>query len=104
MLDKTTVIKAVEQYAQAVAKEFEPQAILLYGSYAKGNARDDSDIDVAVVFDGYNGEWLKDSAKLWKLTRDISDDIEPILLDSTKDPNGFVADIFKTGQIVYSAS
>lgn len=103
MLDKGTVVKTVEQYAQAVTREFKPQAILLYGSYAKGSASDESDIDVAVVFNGYSGEWLKDSARLWKLTRDISDDIEPILLDSKKDPSGFVADIFKTGQVIYSA-
>lgn len=103
MLDKAAVIKTVERYANEVVKTLSPQAILLYGSYAKGNARDESDIDVAVIFNGYNGEWLKDSAMLWKLTRNISDDIEPILLDSTKDPSGFVADIFKTGQVIYRA-
>lgn len=102
-MDKAAVINTVEQYAKEVTKSFRPQAILLYGSYAKGNARDESDIDVAVVFNGYHGEWLKDSAMLWKLTREISDDIEPILLDSTQDPSGFVAEIFKTGQIIYHA-
>ena len=38
------------------------------------------------------------------LTEDISYDIEPVLLDSTKDKSGFVADIFKTGQIIYRAA
>lgn len=103
MLDKATVIKTVEQYALAVTKELKPQSIFLYGSYVNGNANDDSDIDVAVVFNGYSGEWLKDSAMLWRLTVPISLDIEPVLLDSTKDPSGFVADIFKTGKMIYSA-
>ncbi|MEG0595141.1 MAG: nucleotidyltransferase domain-containing protein, partial [Christensenella sp.] len=97
MPDKATVINVVERYAQAVTREFKPHFILLYGSYATGNAREESDIDVAVVFDGYKGEWLKDSARLWKLAFAVNHDIEPILVDSTKDRSGFVADIFKTG-------
>lgn len=103
MLDKATVIKTATQYAQAVAREIKPRAIVLYGSYAKGNARDDSDIDVAVVFDGFSGSVLDTSALLWKLRRGISDDIEPILLDTADDKSGFVSEVFKTGQILYTA-
>ena len=44
MLDKRTVISIVEQYAAAVKKEFSPFAVVLFGSYAKGNANDNSDI------------------------------------------------------------
>jgi hypothetical protein len=33
MLDKGTVIKDVERYAEAVTKEFPPSAIMLFGSY-----------------------------------------------------------------------
>ena len=101
-MDKSTVLKTAQHYAQIVAGELKPSAILLYGSYAKGNARADSDIDVAVVFDGFNGDWLETSARLWKLRRDISDYIEPVLLDRTHDPSGFIADIFKTGEVLYS--
>ncbi|MCL1864753.1 MAG: nucleotidyltransferase domain-containing protein [Spirochaetes bacterium] len=101
MLDKKTVINTVEQYAKIVAKELSPAAIVLYGSYAEGTAHEESDIDVAVIFDGFSGDWLKTSSQLWRLTRDVSFDIEPILLDSTKDKSGFVKNIYKTGQIIY---
>jgi len=40
---------------------------------------------------------------LWRLRRNISFDIEPILLDSTEDKSGFVKNIHKTGQIIYNA-
>ncbi|MDR3263216.1 MAG: nucleotidyltransferase domain-containing protein [Clostridiales bacterium] len=103
MLDKETVINTVERYAGLVAKEFAPAAVVLYGSYAKGNADDDSDIDVAVIFNGFKGDWLKTASSLWRLRRGISFDIEPILLDSTQDKSGFVANIFKTGQVIYRA-
>lgn len=64
MLDKATVIKTGEQYAKAVTGAFSPQAILLYGSHAKGNASDESDIDVAVIFNNFTGDWLEASSKL----------------------------------------
>jgi predicted nucleotidyltransferase len=103
MLDKKAVVSTVEQYADAITKELSPAAIVLYGSHAKGNAHEDSDIDVAVIFDGFKGDWLEISSRLWRLRRNISFDIEPILLDSTTDKSGFVQNIFKTGQIIYHA-
>ncbi|MCL1858629.1 MAG: nucleotidyltransferase domain-containing protein [Oscillospiraceae bacterium] len=103
MLDKETVMNKVEQYADIVKKEISPAAIVLYGSYAKGNPHENSDIDVAVIFDGFNGDWLKTSSRLWHLTEDISFDIEPVLLDSKEDKSGFVKNIYKTGQIIYKA-
>lgn len=33
------------------------KGVYLYGSYARGDARDDSDIDVAVVLDGEVNRW-----------------------------------------------
>ena len=104
MLDKETVIDVVREYANVVAKELSPAAIVLYGSYAKGNAHNDSDIDVAVIFDGFTGNWHETSSMLWRLRRNISFEIEPILLDSTEDKSGFVKNIYKTGHIIYNAN
>ena len=103
MLDKGTVINTARQYADIVTKELSPAAIVLYGSYARGNPHEDSDIDVAVIFNGFTGDWLDTSARLWHLTRQVSTYIEPVLLDSTEDKSGFVRNIFKTGQIIYQA-
>jgi predicted nucleotidyltransferase len=36
MLDKTTVMTTAQAYADAVKKEFSPFAVILFGSYAKG--------------------------------------------------------------------
>jgi predicted nucleotidyltransferase len=103
MLDKDTVINTVERYADAVKRELSPVAVVLFGSYAKGGAHEDSDIDVGVVFDGFDGDWMKTSARLWNLAYDISWDIEPHLLDAARDKSGFVQHVFKTGQIIYRA-
>ena len=103
MLDKAAVINTVEKYADVITKELSPNAIILYGSYAKGNPHDESDIDVAVIFNGFSGDWLETSSRLWRLGREVSYDIEPILLDSSCDKSGFVKNIYKTGYIIYNA-
>jgi len=103
MLDKTTVINAVERYAEAVITEFSPDAVVLFGSYVNGDPNEDSDIDVGVIFNGFAGDWRKTATRLWCLRREISFDIEPHLLDSENDQSGFVKHVIKTGQIIYQA-
>ena len=56
-----------------------------------------------MVFDGFTGDWLDASSRLWRLRRGISDDIEPILLDRTQDLSGFIEQIFNTGEVLYKA-
>ena len=103
MLDKGTVIDTAERYKEAVTKEFSPSAVVLFGSYVNGNPHEDSDIDIGVVFNGFTGDWHKASSRLWKLSYDISWDIEPHLLDTTQDKSGFVKHVLKTGRIIYQA-
>ena len=104
MLDKTTVISMARQYAVEVEKHFRPQAIVFYGSYAKDTSGECSDIDIAVILNGFTGDYLETSKQLYKLRRNISADIEPVLLDSTDDQSGFVAEVLRTGQVLTSAS
>ena len=103
ILDKITALTIATEYASEVCKIFDPLTIILYGSYANETATVDSDIDIAVIFDGYNGNWLKDSAILWRLTRKINTNIEPILLDRKHDPSGFVEKIYNIGEILYTS-
>jgi len=103
MLDKGAVRATVERYTDAVKKEFSPFAVVLFGSHAKSGANDDSGIDIGVVFNGIGGDWMKTNSRLWNLAYDISWDIEPHLLDITRDKSGFVKHVLKTGQVIYQA-
>lgn len=47
-MDKREAIKLVKQYADIVVKNMIVNKIILYGSYARGYYRKDSDINVAV--------------------------------------------------------
>jgi len=54
-MDKTAAIESVKKYAERVRHDFDVKKVILFGSYAKGTAREDSDIDVAVVFEASTG-------------------------------------------------
>ena len=99
-MDKNAALAIAAEYAAEVRQMLNPFAVILYGSYANGTATSDSDIDIAVIFDGYSGNWLSDSALLWKLARKVNISIEPLLLDRTKDPIGFVEAIVSTGDLL----
>ena len=75
----------------------------LYGSYARGTPTKSSDIDIAVIVDTFSGDYLKASAHLFNLVRDIDKRIEPVLLSMNDDKSGFVAHVLKNGTIIYQS-
>ncbi len=103
-MDKEKVRQLVKEYSKLVVANMIVNKIILYGSYARGNARKDSDIDVAVVVprSSISKDIIDDMAKLFKLRRNISTDIEPILLIDGEDTSGFLDDILEYGEVVYS--
>jgi uncharacterized protein len=75
-VDKTDALKVAQLYACAIKENYTYIKIILFGSYAKGNYTDDSDIDIAVVFKDYNN--LMDiQLELMRLRRKIDSRIEP---------------------------
>ena len=102
LLDKTTALKYANGYAQLVEKELNPRLIMLYGSFAIGNWNENSDIDIAVIVDNINEDFLDISKKLNKLTRTIDTRIEPVLLQMSDDMSGFLKSILNTGIILYT--
>lgn len=72
---------------------------ILFGSYAKGNYDDWSDIDLALVSEVFEGIRIKDRGKIRLITLNVSSDIE-VLPYSPKDFNAddpFVKEIMETG-------
>lgn len=101
-MDKTAVIEKLKIYADLVCENFSVQKIILYGSYAKGTARENNDIDVAVIVDKID-DILESEYKLFELRRDIDEMIEPLIFEAnSSDPSGFLAETQKTGEVIYS--
>lgn len=91
------VLTVAREYAAAVRKTMKVRDIFLYGSHAKGEAKTDSDIDIAVVADQVSGDYLDTMASLWRLTNDVDENIEPVLLLTSSDESGFLDTVRRTG-------
>ena len=93
-----SVIEKVKRYADLVKRTLDVKKIVLYGSYANETEHAGSDIDVAVIVDGIDGDWLEVSARLFELVGDIDVRIEPVLLNLKSDKSGFIESIMKYGK------
>ena len=99
---KKSVIDLVTAFADVVRQHFDVQKIILFGSQAAGTAREDSDIDVAVVFRSIEDDYLDTAARLFQLRRSIDSRIEPAIFEEKHDPGGFLKEITRTGKVVFS--
>ena len=99
-MDQTKIFKIVQQYISFVKKNgFEIQKAYIFGSYAKGNFNEDSDIDLALVFKGLHKSFDM-QIRLMKLRRKIDLRIEPHPFDESdfNTSNPFANEIITTGR------
>ncbi len=101
-MDKTAAIESVKRYTDRVLRDFNITKVILFGSHAKGTPREDSDIDVAVVFESIDGDYLDVITQLTRIRRDVEHRIEPVALEELNDPSGFLKEITKSGIIIYA--
>ena len=98
-MSKSQAIKIVNKYAKKLDEYNFPVAfIYLFGSWAKGRAKKDSDIDVAVI--SKKPVKIEDSFVLRRIRRMIDTRIEPhslSLKDFTEERNPIAAEIKNTG-------
>ncbi|MCL2096808.1 MAG: nucleotidyltransferase domain-containing protein [Oscillospiraceae bacterium] len=104
MLDKETVREIARRFADEVKAALKPDAILIFGSYVNGVPHENSDIDIAVIINDFKGDRLETGTILCGISREVSFDIEPHLLDETRDRSGFVEHVLKTGEFIYKSA
>lgn len=95
-MDKRQVVNIARQYKQTVVNAIGPAKVYLFGSYSKGCARPDSDIDIAIVVPSINGDYYSTAAHLWRITMDVNTLIEPVLIEESH-PSPLYEDILQTG-------
>lgn len=62
---KIKITKIAKKYIQELEKNNIPvEAGYLFGSYARGNYRKDSDIDIAIISNVFTGDRMKDRIKI----------------------------------------
>lgn len=98
-MDKTDAVIVAQKYAIAIKANYNFIRIILFGSYAKGNFNEDSDIDIAVVFKDYSN-LIDMQLELMRLMRKIDSRIEPHPFRESEFElsNPIVNEILKYGQ------
>jgi predicted nucleotidyltransferase len=97
-------VKLVRKYIGELERNKIPiEKAILFGSYAKGYAKEESDIDVALVSEVFSGDRFEDRRKIIPLRRKIDSRIEPLPFKTEDFENGgiLVEEIKKTGIVVF---
>ena len=92
--------KIIDKYLQSLNRHNIPiKEAILFGSYAKGNYQEWSDIDIALVSDIFVGDRIDDKDKIRSITLSVSSQIEviPFSPHDFNVQNPFVKEILKTG-------
>mgnify|MGYP002641044628 FL=1 len=99
--------EAIDEVVRQIAEKFHPQKIILFGSYARGNPRPESDVDILVVMDTE----LKESQQSLQIRRylnlffglDIILYTPKRLEERIAMGDYFVQDILEEGKVMYEA-
>lgn len=101
--------KKIQEIADKIVKEYQPEKIILFGSYAWGKPNEDSDVDLFVVKESCENK-IERQRKLRRLLFDsdypamdllvyTSEEIEKSV---NKNKNLFIEDILRNGKIIYN--
>lgn len=90
----------VKDFIARVSTEIRVKDIYLFGSYANGVATDESDIDLAIVSDDFEGIRIDDKKRLHKFLLHSSSALElhPFKTEDFTPDNPFVEEILRTGK------
>jgi predicted nucleotidyltransferase len=101
--DRETIYRLINQYIDALKqRNINVAGSFLFGSYAKGNPSESSDIDLAILTDKLMVDGVDFRFLLMKIAREIDVDIEPhaFLIDEFNEHNPLAVEILKTGEKV----
>ncbi len=93
------IMESINKYIEKISKYYKIEAIILFGSYAKGTQNEDSDIDIAIISSDFK-DIFDDMANLIGYTWKIDTRIEPHPIskeDYEKVSTPFVKEVIDTG-------
>ena len=93
------IMKSIEKYIERISQYYKIEAIILFGSYAKGTENEDSDIDIAIISSDFK-DIIDDGANLIGYTWKIDTRIEPHPITTEDYENiatPFVQEVINTG-------
>jgi uncharacterized protein len=100
-------LRVIRRYARAIAEQFHPQKIVLFGSYAYGTPHEDSDVDLLVIKPTWNRHSLRVRIRM-ALTAPFPMDL---LVRTPRDvqrrleeEDSFLTEILSKGKVLYEAN
>ena len=104
-MDKAAVLKILDRYRIALERHgVRNIKVILFGSYAKGDAREDSDIDVVIVSETFRGKGYWEKIEI--LSKGIMEVFEPIEAvamtpEEWEKSDSFIAAFAREGEVVF---
>ncbi len=99
-LTRDEALELVRRYKRVISARFDVEPkVMMFGSYSKGYANPDSDIDVAVIVPTYGDRKFEISKKLWHDVDQVSFLIEPVLMAEDRQ-SPLYDDVMRTGVAV----
>jgi predicted nucleotidyltransferase len=97
----------IREVSRLIAEKFHPQKIILFGSYARGKPRPESDVDLLVVMDTN----LKESQQALQIRRhlgvmfgmDLIVRTPKRLAERIEMGDSFLRDVIKEGKVLYES-
>ena len=93
------IMESINKYIEKISQYYKIEAIILFGSYAKGTENQDSDIDIAIISSDFKNI-IQDGADLIGFTWKIDTRIEPHPIRTEDYENiatPFVQEVINTG-------
>jgi len=94
------IIDKIKELAEQAKFFLDFEKVIVFGSFSKGKANEESDIDVAFFVKEISPSHWQLSAKLFELVDKIDTRIEPIIINEKSDRSGFAKNILEKGVIV----
>jgi predicted nucleotidyltransferase len=78
-MDKNQAVRIARKFAKRLKLEgISVDRVILYGSYAAGKVRRDSDIDVAIVSRDFGKDRVNEGITLYRIAGEVNARLEPI--------------------------
>jgi len=92
------IIETVKNYLMLIPDDLGVRKVYLFGSFAKGKEREESDIDVAIILNNMS-DFFATQRQLMKLRRSVDLRIEPHPINEKdfNNMNPFASEIRQTG-------
>ena len=96
---RKSITDIATKYADLLKEHINLHSLYVYGSHVNGTYREDSDIDIAVVADGFTGDLVDDTFKLMKIRRGVDIRIEPhpFIVEEFDENNLMAKEVMETG-------